>query len=406
MTNSVGKTPRFYHETSARRSQRFEEVTLPQANPKHRLLLIGTGKIGREHLRVATLLGRAKIVAIYDKHTESMDIAEAEYRQYSSEPLERYSDLAAACKAGDIDALLICTPNYTHYAVLQIAMKSGKPLFLEKPMATSLRDAAKIVELSKSYSGFIQLGMQYRYKAQYTDAFHEVFERRSLGEIKTISVSEYRPPFLDKVEQWNKFNVYSGGTLVEKCCHYFDLINMMAGSEPESVYASGGQAINFLDFEYRGKKSDIDDHAYVIINYKNGIRANFTLNMFSQELSEEMIVSGSKGRLLATEVSSFKPGTSSRANLRVEIDGHEAWQSKDVTYPELIERSGHQGATFFEHEALADQLENISTDSATPIQGLWAMVVASAAQESMATNSLILFDEFIERNNLQEVLQS
>jgi len=72
----------------------------------------------------------------------------------------------------------------------------------------------------------------------------------------------------------------------------------------------------------------------------------------------------------------------------------------------LIERSGHQGATFFEHEALADQLENISTDSATPIQGLWAMVIASAAQESMATNSLILFDEFIERNNLQEVLQS
>jgi predicted dehydrogenase len=226
----------------------------------------------------------------------------------------------------------------------------------------------------------------------------------ALGDIKTISMSEYRPPFLDKVGQWNKFNQYSGGTLVEKCCHYFDLINLMADAEPESVYASGGQSVNFLDFEYDGKISDIDDHAYVIINYKNGIRASFTLNMFSQELYEEMIVVGVRGRLLASETSSFTPGTTSKANLVVEVDGHQAYKGQDVTYPPVIERSGHHGATFFEHEALVDQLEGKLTDCATPLQGLKAIVIASAAQESIATRRVIDIDEYVEQNNLTQAL--
>ncbi|MFL2495511.1 MAG: Gfo/Idh/MocA family oxidoreductase [Porticoccaceae bacterium] len=95
---------------------------------------------------------------------------------------------------------------------------------------------------------FVQLGLQYRYKSQYVEALHELKQRKSLGSLKTISVSEHRPPFLDKVDQWNKFNQNTGGTLVEKCCHYFDLMNLMADAAPIRVYASGGQAVNFADF--------------------------------------------------------------------------------------------------------------------------------------------------------------
>ena len=180
----------------------------------------------------------------------------------------------------EADALIICTPNYTHFEVLQVAMQSGKPILLEKPMATILSDAAAIVAASEAYSSFIQVGLQYRYKSQYVEAFHEARTRLSLGGIKTISMSEYRPPFLGKVDEWNKFTAYSGGTLVEKCCHYFDLINRVAQSTPKRVFASGGQAVNFLDFEHNDKRSDIDDHALVIVEYDNGVRGQFALNMF------------------------------------------------------------------------------------------------------------------------------
>ncbi len=69
----------------------------------------------------------------------------------------------------------------------------------------------------------------------YVEAIHEALQRRTIGDIKTISIMEHRFPFLDKVKQWNKFSKYSGGTLVEKCCHYFDLMNLFAGARPVSV---------------------------------------------------------------------------------------------------------------------------------------------------------------------------
>jgi len=215
-------------------------------------------------------------------------------------------------------------------------------------------------------------------------------------------MSEYRPPFLDKVGQWNKFNRYSGGTLVEKCCHYFDLINLMAESQPVRGFVSGGQAVNFKDFSHEGEQSDIDDHAFVIIEFADGKRASFTLNMFTQELEEEIIVTGARGRLIASETSSFKRDESSRATIQVEVEGHADYAPRDCTYPSVIERSGHHGSTFFEHEAFMDQLEGKPVDAATPLQGLWAIIVASAAQASMASGQPVDIDTFLADNKLNE----
>lgn len=368
--------------------------------PSHNIAVIGTGTIGQEHMRVAALLGRAQVYGIYDTQSHSMDVAETNFKQRSDKPLVRYKNLESACNDSAVDALFICTPNYTHFEILKVAIKSGKPIFLEKPMATELEDAAATVAISDDYSAFIQIGLQYRYKAQYIEAFHEALSRQSLGEVKTISVTECRPAFLDKVGQWNKFNANSGGTLVEKCCHYFDLINLMAESQPVKVYASGGRAVNFTDFEYEGRASDIDDHAFVVIDYANGVRANFALNMFSPNFNEEMVITGTQGRLVATEVFNFHQQQGSKATVAIESGEHGSSRNADVTYAALIEQSGHHGATYYEHIAFMDQLEGQSVDAATPLQGLWSMIVASAAQSSMATGQAIDIKQFMQANNL------
>ena len=368
--------------------------------PSYNITVIGTGTIGQEHMRVAALLGRAQVYGIYDTQSHSMDVAETNFKQRSDKPLVRYKNLESACNDSAVDALFICTPNYTHFEILKVAIKSGKPIFLEKPMATELEDAAATVAISDDYSAFIQIGLQYRYKAQYIEAFHEALSRQSLGEVKTISVTECRPAFLDKVGQWNKFNANSGGTLVEKCCHYFDLINLMAESQPVKVYASGGRAVNFTDFEYEGRASDIDDHAFVVIDYANGVRANFALNMFSPNFNEEMVITGTQGRLVATEVFNFHQQQGSKATVAIESGEHGSSRNADVTYAALIEQSGHHGATYYEHIAFMDQLEGQSVDAATPLQGLWSMIVASAAQSSMATGQAIDIKQFMQANNL------
>jgi len=372
--------------------------------PKFRLVVIGTGTMGQEHMRVAALLGRARIHGIYDSQTLSMDVAEANFRVLQSQPLVRYDDLASACHDPAADALLICTPNYSHFEVLQTALQSNKPIFLEKPMATTLQDAAAIVRANEAYESFIQIGLQYRYKPQYQEAFRAALDQRALGEIKTVSVSEYRPPFLDKVDQWNKFERLSGGTLVEKCCHYFDLINLMAKARPQRVYASGGQAVNFLDFERNGVKSDIDDHAFVAIDYANAVRASFTLNMFCPDFAEELVVVGDAGRLKAEEYHDIHRSGSASASLTLRLGENGVSKTTDLTYPRAIEQSGHHGSTYFEHIALMDRLEGKAVDSATPLQGMWAMVVASAAQQSLATGQPVDVDTFIADNDLASLL--
>tara|TARA_R100001377_G_scaffold73918_1_gene50088 strand:- start:741 stop:1973 length:1233 start_codon:yes stop_codon:yes gene_type:complete len=405
MSKSNPPRLRFFAQASSQRHIPSHDQYLyrtPEA--KFKIAIIGTGTIGQEHMRVATLLGRAHVHGIYDLEQHSMDAAQVEYSSYSTRVLVRYESLAQACEDPEVDALFICTPNFTHYEVLKTAVCSGKPIFLEKPMATTLADAAAIVRIANSYSSFIQIGLQYRYKAQYVEAFHEALERASLGIVKTISMSEYRPPFLDKVKQWNKFNEYSGGTLVEKCCHYFDLINLMAQAAPQRVFASGGQAVNFLEFEHEGRRADIDDHAFVIIDYDNGVRASFTLNMFCADFVEEMVVTGERGRLLATERFDFHQQAPATASISLELGENGASRVSQLAYPRLIEQSGHHGATFFEHQAFFDQLEGNEADCATPLQGMWAMLVASAAQESMRSGQAIEISALIAREKLASLL--
>lgn len=177
-------------------------------------------------------------------------------------------------------------------------------------------------------------------------------------------MSEYRPPFLDKVKQWNKFNEYSGGTLVEKCCHYFDLMNLMAEAAPKRVFASGGQAVNFLEFEREGRSADIDDHAFVLIDYENGVRANFTLNMFCPDFVEEMVVTGEFGRLLATERFDFHQQQPATASIRLELGENGASRVTELGYPSIVEQSGHHGAP--RHVGHAHSMRRARVDAQRP----------------------------------------
>lgn len=407
MTSRKPTRLRYFEQAPNQRHIRCEDRYLyAQSAPRHRAAIIGTGTIGQEHMRVASMLGRIGIHGIYDTAAHSMDVAAQEFAKYSDAPLKRYPTLEAACNDADVDVIFICTPNFSHFDVFETAIQSGKPIFLEKPMATQLEHAKQIVEAERNSPSFVQVGLQYRYKAPYVEARHEALDRGTIGAIRTISISEYRPPFLDKVNQWNKFAKYSGGTLVEKCCHYFDLINLFAGSHPTRVFATGSQAVNFTDFEKDGSRSDIDDNAMVIIDYSNGIHASFTLNMFCPMFHEELVLCGDQGRLVATEYFDFQRDDVASSNVSIELGEGGPSRDIDVAYSKPVEQSGHHGATFFEHVALADQLDGLPVDCASPLQGLWSIVIAAAAQESVTTGQPVAIDPFIQAHGLGGALDS
>lgn len=361
--------------------------------------IIGTGMMGREHIRAVLQLEQAELIGLCDSHPKSLELGVAEVIRSGGKAPKIYSDTAALASDPDVDAILICTPNFTHRAVFDQVKASGKPIFLEKPMATTLEDAFYLAQGALRYPAAIQLGMQYRYKSQYQLAL-SALDRNELGSVKMISLCEYRPPFLSKVREWNKFSEYSGGTLVEKCCHYFDLMNRIAGAPPARVYASGGRAVNFADFEYKGKPSDIDDHALVVVDYENGVKAQFALNMFSEELFEALTVSGSKGTLHTEEYASFKPDRPSRSSIRIQTPDHPAYEGIDCTFPEDIEIGGHYGSTLFEHQRFRDQLTGATNDGATCAEGLWAIITAWMAQVSMQQGNVVNVREMLASESL------
>jgi len=356
--------------------------------------IIGTGMIGQEHMRVTELEGRARIHGIYDTQQESIDVAKREFANYCDRELTIHTSLEDACNDPEADALIICTPNHTHLEVLKVAAKSGKPILLEKPMATTCADAIEICKIAGSYAAPIQIGLQYRFKPIYSEAIYEALESRSVGNIKTIAISEHRPPFLDKVDQWNKFSELSGGTLVEKCCHYFDLITLFAGATPTRVYASGSQAVNFTDFSYKGRQSDILDNATVVIDYEGGARGTFTLNMFCPNFQEDLVICGDEGLLSATEKADMQAETPLACNLLIEKAEPGLSRKAEPHYARFIEESGHSGATYMEHIAFVDRLMVKETRAATVLEGLWSVVVGAAAERSIKSGAPVEIRQF------------
>lgn len=368
-----------------------------------RFALIGCGMIGMEHIQVTALEGEAVIHGLVDQNERSLASARQIHRQTHPAGQEPrvYASAAEAAADPAIDALIIATPNYTHRAVLAEVLSAGKPILLEKPMATTLEDAAAIARMAEEYESFIQIGLQYRYKSIYTLARREALESPTLGEVKTISMREHRVPFLDKKKQWNKFSEYSGGTLVEKCCHYFDLFNLFAGMKPGSrtvrpvrVFSSGSQAVNYGEFEYEGRRADIVDNAYTVVEYSNGTRACLDLNMFSPFFYEEMALSGEKGHLKVTEMEDGIQGLTNT----MEIHRGEDYPSLYGTprYPQHIEeRGGHHGSKFFEHRNFVRRIRGEQTDSARVEEGFWSIVVGAAAQKSLKEGQPVEISDFL-----------
>ncbi len=378
-----------------------DRFILSKGDAKFKFNVIGTGVNGQEHIRVTHLEGRATIHGVFDLNAGSVAAAQRANAVFAPDAeLKVYESLEACCSDPEVDGLIICTPNFTHLEVVKVAAASGKHILLEKPIATTVQDAYEITQLANSYSAVFQIGLQYRYKAIYHEAIYEAKERKSLGDIKMINILEHRLPFLDKVGQWNKFSKNTGDTLVEKCCHYFDLINLFADSRPLNVYASGSQAVNFKDYEYKGERSDILDNAIVIVNYENAVRASFNLCMFAPMFYEELTLCGDEGRLKAWENEDFLAESSSGTYLEVMHGDNKPSRRMKPHYPAVIEKTGHHGATFYEHVQFINQIEGKESTAATADEGLWSIIVAAAAQESIQTQSVVSIAEFLEKHQI------
>lgn len=354
--------------------------------------MIGCGMMGQEHLRNIALLPDTKVTAIYEPDPQ-MARAAATY----APDAQFYDSIEALLAEPALNCLVIVSPNFCHMDQLeQIAKIRPLPILVEKPLFTNPDDDARVAAFSDSYPAPVWIAMEYRYMPPVA-ALRAAVDAAT-GGIKMLTIREHRFPFLRKVGDWNRLNAKSGGTFVEKCCHFFDLMRLLTKSEPVQIMASAGQDVNHLDEVYDGQRSDILDNGYVIVDFANGMRAMLELCMFAEgaRYQEEISAMGPNGKIeaLVPGPGRFWPAHLGDAPIPQIIVSPRAPKGPEIREfpvdPALLAAGDHNGSTFYQHEGfLALVRGERSRPDVSLEDGRKAVAMGMAAQQSAATGMVV-----------------
>ena len=350
--------------------------------------IIGCGMMGQEHLRNIALLSDAGAAAIFEPNAEM--VAKAKAIAPEARVTDSVEDLLAS---PDLDCVLIASPNFRHVEQMEeVLAKRPLPLLVEKPLFTDPADVGRLEAFRSRYNAPVWVAMEYRYMPPVAALIEQA--DKVTGGVKMLTIREHRFPFLKKVDHWNRFNRYTGGTFVEKCCHFFDLMRLILKAEPLRVMASAGQAINHLDERYGGETPDILDNGYVIVDFSNGARAMLELCMFAEgsRFQEEISAIGPNGKIesLVPGPERFWPsgiGAPPIPEIIVSPRRPKGPQTLQIPVdPLLLEAGDHNGSTFYQHkEFLALVRGEKQAPDVSLNDGIIAVLMGMAAQESART---------------------
>ena len=349
--------------------------------------VIGVGMMGCEHIRNLQAINGCAVVAFADTHETSRTNAKHLVAEATS-----YVDYREMLADEQLDVVVIATPNHTHSAIFDDVIKSGVHVLVEKPLGINIAECQKMIASETQHQRpgrVVWVGLEYRYMAPTSRLIEEV-ESGSCGAVKMIAIREHRFPFLKKIDNWNRFSKNTGGTLVEKCCHFFDVMSLIAHSQPVSVYASGGQDVNHLDEIYDGLRSDILDNAYVVVNFANGVRGTLDLSMFAEgsQNEQEICVVGDKAKIEA-----MMPDSVVRIGTRK--GGRDGVVEIQVTQPDGVVPGFHGGASFLEHCAMQDAIRKGLKAGVSLKDGLISVAVGQAAHISIAEKRIVDLSEIL-----------
>ena len=221
-----------------------------------RVAVVGAGAFGRNHLRVYRELQNAghdvQLVAVVDQDAAVAAEAAAKFG------VPGFDSVAACLSAvGSLDAASVCVPTVHHATAAEPLLASGVDLLIEKPLAASLADADRILELARRHGRVVQTGHLERFNPAVTAA------RRHLN----------RPMFFEA----HRLSIFTARSLdvdvvLDLMIHDLDIVLSLVESPVREVRAVGLPVLS--------KKVDI---ANVRLEFENGCVANFTASRVSTE---------------------------------------------------------------------------------------------------------------------------
>jgi predicted dehydrogenase len=276
--------------------------------------VVGLGRLGYVHAANVAKLPSARLVAVCDMDRELAG------RTADELSCKAYTDIRTMLDDREIDAVCVVTPTAYHLDPVSAVAQSGKPLFLEKPLAASMEESRQIAEIIRDSGIKCQIGFQRRFDPAHAEA-KQMIEDGVIG--TPVYISAYaRDPF--PPPPWAMDPSRGGGLYIDMLLHDFDIARFFMGDEVALVNADetnlvvDGKGVNRFA-----------DNVIVNLRFNGGALATYHASMHAEygyDIRSEVF--GSNGNLIV--------GGLHRTELTL------CSKQKGITYPQTFQQDGRR----------------------------------------------------------------
>jgi UDP-N-acetylglucosamine 3-dehydrogenase len=230
--------------------------------------VIGAGFWGRNHARVFTELEETELLAVCDINAER---AKAIAKQFG---VKAYTSTAKMLKIKDLDAVSVCTWSTSLAKEALKALKAGKHVLVEKPMAANSKQAETLIKTAEKEGLYLSVGFLMRFIPG-LQHIRKAVESQEIGEIVCATAK--------RVSEWPE-RIGDVGVVKDLAIHDIDVMHYLFGSDPVAVYAKTGNM--------RHKK--FEDYAHIMLTFERGKNAFIEANWLTPYKTRVLVVTGSR----------------------------------------------------------------------------------------------------------------
>jgi predicted dehydrogenase len=327
---------------------------------RERYGMVGTGH--RAEMYIDALIGEhsdvAELVAWSDSNPGRLDYYSAKVRAAGFADPARFDPaaLADAVREHRLDRVIVTTPDFTHAAFVSVALLAGADVVVEKPLTID-REGLDTIRAAVEESGRrVVTTFNYRYSPR-NSALRTLIGEGSIGRVTSVHFEWALDTMhgADYFRRWHRDKANSGGLLVHKSSHHFDLVNWWIDAAPVRVFASGALRFYGEDNALRRSSSPRLPAAEAYRDQPNP----FTLDIAADPRLKALYVDAAAHDGYHRDQNVFGPGITIEDNLAVLVDydsgatmsyslnAHSPWEGYRVTVNgtegraelEVVERS-------------------------------------------------------------------
>ena len=291
--------------------------------------IIGPGKVAPTHAQAIRNISETKLVAACGRNLERTQTFANRYKA------QAFTDLQTMLEHDGVDAVVICTPHPQHAEQAIQAMRAGKHVLIEKPMATTVEDCDRMIKTARAQNVKLGIISQRRNYAPVQRLKNAILEgkigRPVLG---TLSLLGWRSPEYYAMDAWRgTWSGEGGGVLVNQAVHQIDLLLWLMGSSVVRIQSEHAN-LNHPEIE-------VEDTAVIVLRFENGALGSIVAsNSQNPGLWGQIQIHGSNGASIGVQTdggSMFISGVTTSVEAPINhlwmVSGEthllEAWQAQD-----------------------------------------------------------------------------